>query len=175
MHRELVDEQRPHLALLEVARVDPVIAARHFVAALGFRVVLVVDLEHELFDAFFFEDLLEPPARARALILDGLRIDVAKADLEKVPDIADIATSHVTHDDRGPGRLRFLAASALRCAAVLRRIGDGILGGLARSARTRHVRLGERTYRDFSKRTGRKSVTWALFGAFHATRAGLDR
>ena len=28
VHRELVDEQRPHVALLEVARVDPVVASR---------------------------------------------------------------------------------------------------------------------------------------------------
>ena len=60
MHGELVDEQRVHLALLEVARVDPVVRAGHLVAALGVRDDVAVDLEQQLLDAFFFEHLFEP-------------------------------------------------------------------------------------------------------------------
>ena len=60
VHRELVDEQRPHVALLEVARVDPVVRAGHLVAALGVRDDVAVDLEQQLLDALLLVDLVEP-------------------------------------------------------------------------------------------------------------------
>jgi len=66
MDRELVDEQRPHVALLEVPRIDPVIGSGHLVRALCIRDDRVVDFEQQLLDAFLFEDLLEPMLRARA-------------------------------------------------------------------------------------------------------------
>ena len=149
MDRELVDEQRPHVALLEVARVDPVIRAGHFVAALGVRDDIVADLEQELLDALLFEDLLEPAARARPLVLDGLRVHVAEADLQEVPDIADIAAGHVPDVDR---RARwFLGRLLLALArALLRRSGfSGRLRrlGLTCSARARHRGREERSSR----------------------------
>ena len=102
MHRELVDEQRPHVALLEVARVDPVVGAGDLVAALGVRDDVAVDLEHQLLDAFFLEDLFEPLLRARPLVLDGLGVDVAEAELQEVPDAADVAPGHVADVDQRP-------------------------------------------------------------------------
>ena len=135
MHRELVDEQRTHLALLEVARVDPVVAAEHLVAALRVRDDLASDLEDELVDALFFEDLLEAVLAARPLILDGLRIDVAKADLQELPHAVDVAPVHVADAHlrlvglrrrllaafrglRRRGLRRFDAAGLPRCAPL---------------------------------------------------------
>lgn len=113
MHRELVDEQRIHVALLEVARVDPVGAAGDLVAALRVRDEIAVDLEQQLLDALFLEHLLEPPPRPGPLVLDRLGVDVAEADLEEVPHGADVASAHVADVDQRPGQLFLLAPGAL--------------------------------------------------------------
>ena len=59
VYGELIDEQRVHVALLEVARVDPVVRARDLVATLRVRDDVAIDLEDQLLDAFFLSGLCE--------------------------------------------------------------------------------------------------------------------
>ena len=91
MHRQLIDEHRAHVALLEVARVDPVVRAGHLVGAFGVGHDVPVDLEEQLLHALFLVDLLEAMLGARPLVLDGLAVDVAEADLQELPDAVDVA------------------------------------------------------------------------------------
>src|SRR4051812_26788975 len=91
VHRELFDEERTHVALLEVAGVDPAVAAADLVGALGVGDDLTTDREEELLDALFLVDLRESLLRSRALVLEGRAVHVAEAELEELPDLVEIA------------------------------------------------------------------------------------
>src|SRR5262249_20720731 len=92
-----------HVAALEVALVHPVVGAGDLERAL--RVadddVLLGDLrfEEELLDALFVVDLEEALLRARALVLHGVAVPVAEADLEELAHAMQIAPMDPTDSD----------------------------------------------------------------------------
>jgi len=104
---ELLDEERAHVAVLEVTLVHPVVAADDLHRTLGITddlgALLVVrgDLEEELLDALFLVDLDEALLRSRPLVLDGLAVHVAKAQLQELPHAVQIAAVDAADADRG--------------------------------------------------------------------------
>src|SRR5262249_34512201 len=106
---ELLDEQRPHPALLEVAHVDPAVVAAGVRRALGVADDLIAHLEEELVDVLLAVSLDEPPLGERTLVLHGLAIDVAEAELQELPgpvQVAPVDTAHAHLERRlgGIGR-----------------------------------------------------------------------
>src|SRR4029453_3424130 len=99
VRRQLLDEQRPHAALLEVPHVDPAVVAAGVGCALGVAHDLVADLEEELVDVVLAVDLDEATLGERALVFDGLAVDVAEAELQELPGPVQVAPVDAAHAD----------------------------------------------------------------------------
>src|SRR4029079_10882057 len=85
VRRELLHEERPHVARLEEARIDPVIRSGDLERALCIADDLAVDGEHELLDPVVVVLLEEALLAARALVLERLPIHAAEYELEELP------------------------------------------------------------------------------------------
>src|SRR5690606_29176302 len=140
---ELVHVQRPHPPLREIARVDPAIRAGGADAALGIADDLLADLEEELLDFLFLVDLEEAFARARPLVLDGLAIDLAEDELEKLPRAPEVASVQTAHADLDRLLRAPLPLVARRSSLDL----DGDQAGLPGLLDGNHARILERISR----------------------------
>ena len=99
MRRQLLHEERPHAALLEVAHVDPAVAAAGIRRALGVADDPVAHLEQELVDVLLAVHLDEAAFRQRPLVFDRLPIHVAEAELQELPRAIQVAAVDTTDRD----------------------------------------------------------------------------
>src|SRR5262245_34786015 len=96
MGGELLYEQGPHPALLEVPHVDPAVVAAGVRGALGVADDLVAHLEEQLVDVLLAVRLDEPALGEGPLILDRLAVHVTEAELQELPGAVEVAAMDAT-------------------------------------------------------------------------------
>jgi hypothetical protein len=94
---ELLDEEGPHAALLEPARVDPVVVAGGLEGALGVADDFSVHLVDELLYPLRGVHLQEAALGAGALVLDRLAVDVPEDELEELPGAVEVPAVDAPH------------------------------------------------------------------------------